>query len=179
MGASLRMTIPVGQYNPENLINLGGNRWAVKGALAASYTFFKRLVIESHVTAWLFAENPNYFGGNRTKQDPLFGIQFHATYIFKPGIWLAGSLGAVRGGTIFVNGEPRAEQRNNRFGVAFAYRLNQQHSLKAAYTNALLTTTGADFNTMVLAYQFFWLDRKYRPKAQEMPKPQEGPKVQN
>lgn len=160
MGVSLRVLVPVGQYDSENLINLGTNRWGFKTAIAGSYTIRKKLILETHLTTWFFGRNDNYFGGNQTKQDPLFGLQVHATYLFKPGVWLAGSLGGVRGGTSYVNGEERARQKNNRYGIAFAYRLGRKHSLKAAYTNALLTATGADFNTMLLAYQFLWFDRK-------------------
>jgi len=31
LGVSLRFKVPLGQYEPEKLINLGGNRWAMEG----------------------------------------------------------------------------------------------------------------------------------------------------
>ncbi len=45
------------------------------------------------------------------------------------------------------------------YGLAFAYRLNNKNSLKAAYTNGLFTASGADFNTYLIAYQFLWFDK--------------------
>ena len=160
LGVALRAKVPLGQYEPEKLINLGGNRWAVKAAIAGSYTIKNKLVLESHVSGWFFQENDNFYGGNVSKQSPLWGLQFHATYIFKPGIWLAASLGGVRGGNTEVNGVEESRLKNNRYGLAFAYRLNNKNSLKAAYTNGLFTASGADFNTYLIAYQFLWFDKK-------------------
>lgn len=160
LGVALRAKIPIGQYDPEKFINLGANRWAVRAALAGSYTIKNRLVLESHVSSWFFQENDNFYEGNSLKQEPLWGIQFHATYIFKPGIWLAASLGGVRGGITQINGVDQSSLKNDRYGLAFAYRLNNKSSLKAAYTNALFTASGADFDTYLLAYQFLWFDKK-------------------
>ncbi len=160
LGVSLRAKIPTGQYDPEKFINLGANRWAMRAALAGSYTIKNKLVLESHVSGWFFQENDNFFGGNSLQQDPLWGLQFHATYIFKPGVWLAASLGGVRGGTTQINGEEQARQKNNRYGLSFSYRLNNKNSLKAAYTNGLFTAAGADFDTYAIAYQFLWFDKK-------------------
>lgn len=160
LGVALRLKVPLGQYEADKLINLGGNRWAVKTAVAGSYTIKDKLVLESHFTTWFFAENDNFFGGVETKQDPLFGLQFHATYIFKPGIWLAASLGGVRGGVTKINGVEQSRLKNNRYGLSFAYRLTKKSSLKAAYTNGLFTLSGADFNTFLVAYQFLWFDKK-------------------
>ena len=160
LGLSLRAKIPIGQYQPDKLINLGGNRWAMKAAVAASYTIKEKLVFESHFTTWFFEENDDFYGGNVSKQTPLYGLQVHATYIFKPGIWLAASLGGVRGGTTQINGVEQSRMKNNRYGLAFAYRLNNKNSLKAAYTNGLFTASGADFNTYLIAYQFLWFDKK-------------------
>lgn len=160
LGISLRAKIPLGQYEPEKFINLGGNRWAMKAAVAGSYTIKEKLVFESHFTTWFFGDNNEFFGDVVSKQDPLFGLQVHATYIFKPGVWLAASLGGVRGGTTKINGLEQTRLKNNRYGLAFAYRLNNKNSLKAAYTNGLFTLSGADFNTYLIAYQFLWFDKK-------------------
>ncbi len=160
LGVSLRTIIPLGQYDPDKFINLGANRWAMRAALAGSYTIKNKLVLESHISGRFFQENDNFFGGNNLKQEPLWGLQFHATYIFKPGIWLAASIGGVRGGLTQINGVDNPAIDNQRYGLTFAYRLNNKNSLKAIYTNALITSLGAEFNTYLLAYQFMWFDKK-------------------
>lgn len=160
LGVALRIKVPLGQYEPEKFINLGGNRWAIKASVGGSYTFKEKLVLESQLTTWFFGDNDEFFGGVVSRQSPLFGVQVHATYIFKPGIWLAASLGGVRGGVTKINGQEQSRLKNNRYGLAFAYRLTDKSSLKAAYTNGLFTLSGADFNTYLIAYQFLWFDKK-------------------
>ncbi|MCD4731978.1 MAG: hypothetical protein K8R74_15335 [Bacteroidales bacterium] len=60
-----------------------------------------------------------------------------------------------------VNGvEQDNLQRNSRYGAAFAYRLNKHNSLKLAFSSGISTRYGANFNTLLLAYQFMWFDKK-------------------
>ncbi|MCF6297954.1 MAG: transporter, partial [Flavobacteriaceae bacterium] len=159
LGVVFRLRAPLGNYNSSQLLNIGSNRWSFKTGIAGSYTF-KRVVLEGHLNSWFFTTNNDFFNGNINKQKALFGVQVHATYIFKPGIWLALSTGKTFGGKTEINGvEQDVTQNNSRFGLAFAYRINKNNGLKIAYTNGFITRSGADFNTLVLAYQFMWFDK--------------------
>jgi hypothetical protein len=160
LGASVRVKAPLGQYDADRLINIGANRWALKTGLGASYTIRKKLVFEANFNTWLFGVNDHFFGGNTSKQNPLYEGQFHTTYIFKPGIWIAASIGGIKGGAFEINGVEQSSLNNARYGLAFAYKLSGHHSLKAAYTNGFITSTGDDFNTFLLAYQYLWFDKK-------------------
>ncbi len=160
LGVVFRFRAPLGSYNSNQLLNIGSNRWSFKTGIAGSYTF-KRIVLEGHINSWFFTTNDDYFKGNINKQKTLFGVQLHATYAFKPGIWLALSVGKTFGGETELNGiEQDITQNNSRFGAAFAYRLNKNNGLKIAYTNGFITRNGADFNTLLVAYQFMWFDKK-------------------
>ena len=160
LGVSMRVKAPLGQYNSEKLINLGANRWVLKSGIGASYTIKRKLVFEAQLNGIFFGDNDNFFGGNTTEQESMLEGQFHATYIFKPGIWFAASIGSVKGGQIKINGEETTIENNDRFGLTFAYKLKKQHSLKAAYTNAFITRSGNDFDTYMIGYQFLWFDKK-------------------
>jgi len=160
LGVSFRIKVPLGQYDPDRLINLGGNRWAFKTGLGASYTIKQKIVFEAQLNSMFFTVNDDFYGGNTSKQDPLVEGQFHTTYIFKPGIWLAASVGGVNGGTTKVNGVEQQSFDNFRYGLAFAYKFNQHQSLKLAYTNGFITRAGADFHTFLLAYQYLWFNKK-------------------
>ncbi len=160
LGASFRVSAPIGKYDPDKLINLGTNRWSFKTGLAGSYTIKQKLVFELHLDSWFFTENTDFFGGNTQSQAPLFGTQMHITYIFKPGFWLALSLGGVIGGKTEINGiEKEALNNNSRYGITSAYRLNKNHSIKASYNNGFITRSGNDFNTFLIAYQFMWFNK--------------------
>jgi hypothetical protein len=160
LGVMFRFRPPIGTYNSDKLINLGTNRWSFKTGVAGSYRLNKHFSFEAHANSWFFTENSDFFGGNLSKQKTLFGAQLHVTYIFKPGMWVALSAGKTFGGSIKINGtEQDVTQNNSRIGLAFAYRLNKNSALKIAYTNGFIVRNGADFNTLVLVYQFMWFDK--------------------
>ncbi len=161
LGMFFRLKVPLGNYDSSKLINLGSNRWAFKTGVAGSYTFNKKLVFEAHFVSWFYTNNNNFFGGNTSSQDPVYGVQLHSGYVFKPGIWVAGSIGKSFGGQTAINEvEQDVKIENSRFGLTFAYKVARQHSLKAVYTNGFVTRSGTDFNTVLLAYQFIWFDKK-------------------
>ncbi len=160
LGVFFRVRLPIGQYDPNKLINLGTNRWEFKTGVAGSYTIKKKLIFEAHLNTWIFTENTNYFDGNSSQQKPIYGVQFHTGYIFNPGVWIAGSIGKTYGGKIEINNiEQDIDVDNSRFGLTFAYRIFKGHSLKAVYTDGFSTRAGSDFNTFLLAYQFVWFDK--------------------
>ena len=160
LGASFRLTAPLGQYDPAKLINLGTNRWAFKFTLAGSYTLGKRVVLEGHLNSIFFTENSSFFNGNTLKQKPMLAAQFHATYVFKPGIWFAASIGQGFLGETVLNGTEQDNLQNtSRYGLVFAYRLKQHSALKLGFTSGITARYGADFTSLVLAYQYIWFDK--------------------
>ena len=160
LGFQFRFRPPLGQYFSDKLLNLGANRWAFKLGLAASYTIKKKLILEGHFISWFFTANNDYYNGNVLKQKPMISGQFHISYVFKPGLWLAVSIGDGGLGQTILNGvEQDNTQNSSRYGAAFAYRIAKHHSLKIAYTSGFSTRYGADFNTWLIAYQFMWFDK--------------------
>lgn len=160
LGALTRIVIPIGQYNSRQFINLGTNRWALKFGVAGSYKLSKRFILETQLSSWIFAQNNNFFNGNTLKQKQILTLQLHGTYIFKPGTWIAASIGSKSEGEVVLNGvEQNTPQNGIRFGAAFAYRLNSLNSIKIVYTNGITPRYGADFNTVLLGFQFLWFDK--------------------
>lgn len=169
MGAVVRVRVPLGQYDPDRLVNLGTNRFALKVGLAASYTFWDKLMFELHANSWYFTKNKDYFGGNTLSQEPLLSFQTHITYLFSPKFWTALSIGRSALGETSLNGVERDDlQNNSRAGLTLSYRLAPQHSIKAATSTGVTTRYGADFTSIVFAYQYLWFDKpKRRPPAEE------------
>jgi hypothetical protein len=160
LGAFIRIRMPLGQYDPTKLINLGANRWATKIGMAGSYTFQKKLILEGHLHSWFFTENREFWNGNTIKQKPLVSAQMHVAYIFKPGIWAALSFGQTGWGETIVNGIEKEDLREgSRYGAAFAWRFTRRSALKVAVTSGLTTRYGADFTTAIVAYQLIWFDK--------------------
>lgn len=161
LGVNFRFKIPIGAYNSDYALNVGTNRWTFQTGIGGAYTLNKKFIFEAHFNSWLFTENTDYYNGNYTQQKPLFGLQFHAAYIFKPGFWIAISAGKTTGGKLKVNDVLQdIAQKNSRVGAAIAYKINKHSGLKLAYTNGFATRTGADFNSIIFGYSYVWFDKK-------------------
>ncbi|MFI5184173.1 MAG: transporter [Vicinamibacteria bacterium] len=159
LGASFIVAGPSGQYDGAKLINIGANRWAFKPELGFSHPA-GRLALEAYAGMWFFTENADYFGGSRRDQSPIGTVQGHASYTFRPRLWLAGDATFYAGGQSTIDGVPRKDtQSNSRLGLTLALPLGRRQSVKLAWSSGFTTRTGADFKTLAVAWQAFWFGR--------------------
>jgi hypothetical protein len=155
-GASLSVGVPVGQYHPDKLINIGANRWALKPELGVTRKF-GRWTLEAAAGAWFFTENTEFYIGRTRQQDPIGSLQAHLIYTFRPRMWLAIDGNYYNGGRTTVDGVHNDDlQSNSRVGLTFALPLHQAHSLKFSYSRGAITRIGADFDSFGLSYQYIW-----------------------
>ncbi len=155
-GASIQVVTPSGQYDSERLINLGSNRWGFRAEIGLSQTVGK-WTFEVMGTAWLYTANDDFFGGSKLEQDAIAALQGHVIYTIRPGLWLAFNAGFLDGGATAIDGVLRNTlQKNSRAGVTFVYPLARQHGISLASNSGVKTSVGADFNTVVVAYQYMW-----------------------
>jgi len=157
-GMSFTVAPPLGQYFPDKLVNLGANRWGFKPEVGISHEI-RRWTIEGYVGAWLFTDNDEFYPGSSLRtQDPIVGLQAHATYTFRPRLFIALDGTWYSGGTTTINGVPKADlQRNSRLGATLALPLTSKQSVKIAYTTGATTRIGGDFDTVAAFWQFSWL----------------------
>jgi hypothetical protein len=156
IGAALSAIVPIGQYDPEKLINLGTNRWAFRTRLGASRRIDK-WTFGTIGSAWFFTENPDVFGDNSISQDPILAIQFYTTHQFRRGFWAGFGFGYGEGGQTTVSGQEKdTRQINRRVGGMVVYPFDKRHSLKFMYISCLSTRIGADFDRLGISWQMFW-----------------------
>lgn len=156
LGAGFLVVVPTGQYDPAKLINVGTNRWAFKPELGLSHPA-GHWFVELYAGAWLFTENPDFFGGSRRTQDPIATFQTHVSYVFRPRLWLAGDGTFYTGGRTTVDGAAKGDlQRNSRFGLTLAVPVKRRGALKVSWARGLTIRVGGDFDTLAVGYQFLW-----------------------
>jgi hypothetical protein len=88
LGASLRVTAPLGQYNDDKLVNIGTNRWSLKPEIGFSKAF-GRWTVEFTPGVTFYTDNGDFFGGKTREVSPLIAMQAGVSYTFMPGGWLA------------------------------------------------------------------------------------------
>jgi len=97
VGASLRVSVPWGQYDDTRVVNIGANRWSLKPEVGVSKAMGP-WTLEVTGAATLFTDNNDFYGGSTRSQKPLYSLQAHAIYGFSSGVWASGDATWFAGG---------------------------------------------------------------------------------
>jgi hypothetical protein len=157
VGAAVKVTVPVGENKKDKLLNLGGNRWVVKPQVGIVHNWGK-WAAEITGSAWFYEDNDNFFGGKKLEQDPLYSVQSHLIYTFRPGLWasLSGAYGAG-GGTTVDGVSSRDRLDKTIWAVSVGLPVTSKQGIKFAYLRGdTHTNTGDDFNRYLFAYSVMW-----------------------
>jgi outer membrane putative beta-barrel porin/alpha-amylase len=156
VGASLQLGLPVGDYDPARLVNIGANRRSAKLDVGVSKDL-DRWLLELSLGETFYEDNDNFFGGRVREQEPITSLQGHAVYTFSSGIWLAVDATRYRGGrTSSGDVLNRDLQSNTRVGLTASVPINRRQSVKLAASRGVSTRTGTDFDTLAAIWQYAW-----------------------
>lgn len=167
LGASLLVQAPTGQYDPRLLINIGNSRWAFRPELGYSERHGKWL-FDAYGATWFFTTTPEFFSHNsfvpraqERTQKPIFVMEGHLSYDFKPRLWVSLDGNLWYGGRTSLNGiENRGTlQRNSRVGATAAIPIARRQSLKFSYDRGALVRFGGNYQAVVVAWQYAWVGR--------------------
>jgi hypothetical protein len=152
LGVSLKVVAPTGDYDPDKLLNVGTNRWAVKAEFGCAYPITAKWILELELGGWYIWDNDEFLGTTR-EQAPIGALEIHLIRRIKPGFWVSADFNHYAGGRTTVGGELRADlQRNTRLGATLAYPLASRHVFKANLSTGVATASGGDFNMILLTY---------------------------
>jgi hypothetical protein len=156
-GASVVISVPLGQYYPSKLINLGSNRWGFKPELGISHRE-GRLFYEIYSGVWMYTKNTNYFKSYIQQQNSLFSFQAHVDYTFQHGKYLALNGGYADGGETSLNAiEQNDQQENWRGGITFSSPIfNRHQSVKIMVNTGIATKAGQNYTALTIVYQYSW-----------------------
>lgn len=156
IGASLAVSAPVGQYDHNRLVNLGNNRWSFKPEIGVSKAWGPA-VAEFAAGAYFYTDNNQPFLGKNLQQDPLYNLQGHLIYNFRPGTWVAFNANYYTGGGTTKDGKLASEsQANARAGVTLSFAVHRHHSIKLYGNTNVYSRTGTSFDIVGIAWQYRW-----------------------
>lgn len=156
IGASLAASIPWGNYNNEQMINVGANRWFIQPGLGASQAIGPWR-FELAGAATIYTSNTSFLGGNTLSQNPIYSTQTHVIYYFPSTAWLSADATYYVGGQAYVNGTPiSGSQENWRFGATFSYPIDKQNSIKVYGSTGTYSRTNNSYDLIGVSWQYRW-----------------------
>jgi len=157
MGCAIAVILPTGEYRSDQLINLGGNRWIVRPELGVLHQRHK-WQFEVTGSVFMYGDNDEFWQGAVRKQDPLWFIQGHAIYTFRPGLWASLSGGYAMGSRSEVNGVSLADDSRLRYWkLTVGMPINARQGLNFAFASGSTNTPNdADLGRFSLAWSLMF-----------------------
>jgi hypothetical protein len=157
VGAAVSLKLPVGQYSSDRLINLGANRWVLRPQLGVLHQHNK-WSLELTGSAFLFSKNHDFWMDTKFEQDPLFALQTHFIYNFRPGLWVSIGTGYGIGGRSSVSGGEKSERTDNwLYGLSVGIPINARQGLKIGwYQGRTQTSIGQDIEGVTLGWSYMF-----------------------
>ena len=156
VGVSLQVGVPLSQYDPTRLLNIGTNRWSAKPEVGVSKAI-DSWTIEGQAAVTFYGDNTDFFGGSTRTQDPLYALQGHAIHSFRSGIWASLDLTYFAGGRSTIDGVAKNDlQQNWRVGATLAIPVDRRNSIKLAASSGVSARTGNNFDLLAVAWQYRW-----------------------
>jgi hypothetical protein len=153
-GAAVAVSVPLGEYENDKLLNLGQNRFYIRPQLGVLHTRGK-WSYELTGSTFIYTENDEFFGGSKLEQDPLYALQAHIIRVFdKPGYWAALSTGYGWKGETVVDGV-RLDNSQKRWlsSLAFGIPIGKKQGIKFAYLrDRTKTNKGADVDSLAVGW---------------------------
>jgi hypothetical protein len=156
IGGSLLVSVPLGQYDSNRLLNISSHRWSFKPELGISKRW-DRFIFEAAIAGTFYTDNHAFFGQNERAQDPIGSAQLHAIYSTKRGIWGSLDFTYYAGGKVHLNGESKHDiESNSRLGGTIAIPVNPYNSIKLYGSAGVTARTGGRFDVIGAAWQVRW-----------------------
>jgi hypothetical protein len=153
VGVSLAVTLPLGQYYDDKLLNLGQNRFVFRPQVGFVHTWGK-WSYELTGSVFIYANNNDFFNGVTRKQDPVFAAQTHLIRRFKHGIWSSFSIGTGLGGQSIVNRLPNDDERGDVMAaLSLGFPLLKKQAMKVVYMRSQTQNSiGSDTNSFSIIW---------------------------
>ena len=163
LGASLKVSVPTGQYSSTKLVNWGANRWGFKPEFGYSERF-GHWVLDGYAGAWFYTQNSSYYAlpiPEPQSQKPIGSFEGHLSYTITPRAWVSLDGNYWWGGITSLNGISNlaTRQTSSRIGVTAALPITRSQSIKISYNDGAYIRYGGNYNNVSVAWQFSWIGR--------------------
>jgi hypothetical protein len=157
VGASVAVSLPWGEYDPEELINVGRNRYIVRPQVGLLH---QRGPWSYELTGsvYLFGDNDEFAETITLSQDPIVALQAHVTRNFQGDFWLGAGMAYAVGGKVKLDGvRTRYEVDNLLWNLVGSYKISMRQSVMLAWQQGRTQVdTGSDSDGWLLSWAIAW-----------------------
>ena len=157
VGAAITLQMPTGQYSNEYLINLGNNRWVLRPELGVLHER-QNWQFEVNGSVFVYGDNSDFWMGSLREQNPLWLIEGHVVYTFRPGLWAGFSGGFGYGGRSYVNNEQKIDDSRIRYWkLSLGVPINRMQGLNFSFAVARTNTiSDANLNRFTMSWSIMF-----------------------
>ena len=159
------LIVPIGEYDDDELLNLGLNRWY--GRIAAPVVWQlgpwvpgRRTTLEILPSVWIFGDNDD-FVGHKLSTDPKFQVEAHLTRDFHKDIWGSVDVNWVTEGKTSIDGSGGEDLDMLGLGFTLGFQINENIQLTAGYLTSINDSGSTDLQMDIfkLSLVFGWHPR--------------------
>jgi hypothetical protein len=158
---STLLTIPIGEYEEDSLVNIGQNRWWGRigfpvVAYFGSYAPLYRTSLEIIPSVMIFDKNDDYLD-QKMENDPLFQLEAHLTRDITRTLF--GSIDFMwrKGFDAELNGVDMGDELDFKsLGFTFDYILNDNSSIRFSYHSNFIDDDELDADMLRIQFNYGW-----------------------
>ncbi len=157
VGASLALSLPLGGYDPTELINVGRNRYSLRPQIGVLH-MRGPWSMELTGSVFLFSDNKDFVDAVTLSQRPVFALQGHLTRNFDGGFWLGAGVAYAAGGEVDLDGmRTTYEVDNVLWNLVGGYRLTVHQSAMVGWQRGRTQIdAGSDSSSWLLSWAITW-----------------------
>jgi hypothetical protein len=158
---STLLAIPTGEYEADNMVNIGQNRWAGRIGLPVvfyfgSYAPLYRTSLEIVPSVMIFGENDDYLG-QKLENDPLLQLEAHLTRDFTRTLF--GSIDFMwrKGFDTELDGVSAGDELDFKtLGFTFDFFINDNASIRFSYHSNFIDDDALDADMLRIQFNYGW-----------------------
>jgi hypothetical protein len=158
---STLLAIPTGEYEADNMVNIGQNRWAGRIGLPVvfyfgSYAPLYRTSLEIVPSVMIFGENDDYLG-QKLENDPLLQLEAHLTRDFTRTLF--GSIDFMwrKGFDTELDGVSAGDELDFKtLGFTFDFFINDNASIRFSYHSNFIDDDALDADMLRIQFIYGW-----------------------
>jgi hypothetical protein len=162
VGISLSVTAPLGQYNPDKILNLGANLWSFKPEIGLSHPFGpeQKWQIDAYGNISIYTNNTAYQGTHNLQQKTIPGLEGHLSYAITSIVWASFDTRYSFGGDTLLNGVDQSNrQQNLTLGTEVWIEPNSQNSFVFEFATPVVHINGPTYTGFGVKYEYTWSKR--------------------